>query len=70
MSLLPSLLFPWFIAGVLAVSLPIVFHLIRRSPSGQTQFSTRRLRVDVAFLPRFQISKRVLQNYLETGDHQ
>ena len=40
MSFLPSLLFPWFIAGALAVSLPILFHLIRRSPKGQTQFSS------------------------------
>lgn len=35
-----SLLFPLYLAGLAAVSLPIVFHLIRRTPSGRTPFSS------------------------------
>lgn len=35
-----SLLAPLYIAGLLAVSLPIVFHLIRRTPRGQRPFSS------------------------------
>ena len=53
-----SLLTPLYIAGLLGISLPILFHLIRRSPSGQVPFSslmflspspprlTRRSRID------------------------
>ena len=53
-----SLLTPLYIAGRLGRSLPILFHLIRRSPSGQIPFSslmflspspprlTRRSRID------------------------
>jgi len=53
-----SLLTPLYIAGLLGISLPILFHLIRRSPSGQIPFSslmflspspprlTRRSRID------------------------
>ena len=53
-----SLLTPLFIAGLLGISLPILFHLIRRSPSGRLPFSslmflspspprlTRRSRID------------------------
>lgn len=35
-----SLLAPLYIAGLVAVSLPIVFHLIRRTPRGQVPFSS------------------------------
>ncbi|NQT15603.1 MAG: BatA domain-containing protein [Planctomycetes bacterium] len=35
-----SFLTPLYIAGLLAVSLPLVFHLIRRSPRGRFQFSS------------------------------
>lgn len=35
-----SFLTPLYIAGALAVSLPIVFHLIRRTPRGETAFSS------------------------------
>lgn len=35
-----SLLTPLYIAGLLAVSLPLVFHLIRRSPRGEFPFSS------------------------------
>ena len=35
-----SLLAPLYIAGVLAVSLPILFHLIRRTPRGRQDFSS------------------------------
>jgi hypothetical protein len=35
-----SLLAPLYIAGILAVSLPIVFHLIRRTPQGRQTFSS------------------------------
>ncbi len=35
-----SFLAPLYIAGLLAVSLPIVFHLIRRTPRGQVPFSS------------------------------
>jgi hypothetical protein len=35
-----SFLSPWFIAGLLAVTLPIVFHMIRRTPHGRMPFST------------------------------
>lgn len=35
-----SLLAPLYIAGLLAVSLPIVFHLIRRTPHGRQDFSS------------------------------
>ncbi len=35
-----NLLFPLYVAGFLAVSLPILFHLIRRMPKGQTDFSS------------------------------
>ncbi len=31
-----SLLYPLFLAGFAAVALPIVFHMIRRAPSGRT----------------------------------
>lgn len=31
---------PWFLAGIGAVSLPIVFHMIRRTPKGRMPFST------------------------------
>lgn len=40
MSFLPGLLAPWFLAAALAVSLPILFHLIRRMPKGETRFSS------------------------------
>lgn len=30
----------WFIAGIAAVAAPIVFHMIRRTPSGKVPFST------------------------------
>ncbi len=30
----------WFIAGIAAVSAPIIFHMIRRTPSGKVPFST------------------------------
>jgi hypothetical protein len=57
-----SLLTPLYVLGLLAVSLPIVFHLIRRAPKGEFQFSslmflspspprlTRRSRLDNLFL--------------------
>jgi hypothetical protein len=35
-----SLLAPLYIAGLLAVSLPILFHLIRRTPQGKQPFSS------------------------------
>lgn len=35
-----SFLTPLYIAGALAVALPIVFHMIRRTPQGRTPFST------------------------------
>ncbi len=35
-----SFLAPFYLAGLLAVSLPIVFHLIRRTPKGQRPFSS------------------------------
>jgi len=35
-----SLLAPLYIAGLLAVSLPIIFHLIRRTPHGRQTFSS------------------------------
>jgi Aerotolerance regulator N-terminal/von Willebrand factor type A domain len=35
-----SLLAPLYIAGLLAVSLPILFHLIRRTPQGRQPFSS------------------------------
>ncbi len=35
-----SFLTPLYIAGLLAVSLPVVFHLIRRTPQGETPFSS------------------------------
>ena len=35
-----SFLTPLYIAGLLAVSLPIIFHLIRRTPRGQVPFSS------------------------------
>jgi hypothetical protein len=35
-----SFLAPLYIAGFLAISLPIIFHLIRRSPQGRQQFSS------------------------------
>jgi hypothetical protein len=35
-----SFLTPLYIAGALAVSLPILFHLIRRTPRGETPFSS------------------------------
>ena len=35
-----SFLAPLYIAGMLAVSLPIVFHLIRRTPQGRQVFSS------------------------------
>ncbi|HJS08034.1 MAG TPA: BatA domain-containing protein [Pirellulales bacterium] len=35
-----SFLAPLYIAGILAVSLPIVFHLIRRTPQGRQVFSS------------------------------
>lgn len=35
-----SLLFPLYLGGILAVSLPIVFHMIRRTPSGSVPFSS------------------------------
>jgi len=35
-----SLLAPLYVAGLLALALPVVFHLIRRSPRGQRQFSS------------------------------
>ena len=39
-----SLLAPLYIAGLLAISLPIIFHLIRRTPHGRQPFT----RADVA----------------------
>lgn len=35
-----SLLAPLYIAGLLAIALPIVFHLIRRAPQGRQDFSS------------------------------
>ncbi|MDA1016636.1 MAG: BatA domain-containing protein [Planctomycetota bacterium] len=35
-----TFLTPWFIAGLAAVSLPILFHMIRRTPRGRMPFST------------------------------
>ena len=35
-----SLLTPLYIAGLLAVSLPLLFHLIRRTPRGRMPFSS------------------------------
>jgi len=35
-----SLLTPLYIAGLLAVSLPVLFHLIRRTPQSETPFSS------------------------------
>ena len=35
-----SFLTPLYLLGIAAVSLPVVFHLIRRSPQGQTWFSS------------------------------
>ena len=35
-----SFLTPLYIAGLLAVSLPVVFHLIRRTPQGEAPFSS------------------------------
>jgi len=35
-----GLLAPLYIAGLLAVSLPILFHLIRRAPQGRQVFSS------------------------------
>src|SRR5690349_2367998 len=35
-----SLLAPLYIAGVLAIGLPIIFHLILRSPQGRQDFSS------------------------------
>ena len=35
-----SLLMPLYIAGLAAISLPLIFHLIRRSPRGQVVFSS------------------------------
>ena len=57
-----SLLAPLYFLGALAVGLPILFHLIRRQPKGQVEFSslmflsptpprlTRRSRLDNWFL--------------------
>src|SRR5688572_32875419 len=35
-----SFLAPLYVAGLLAVSLPILFHLIRRTPRGRQDFSS------------------------------
>src|ERR1044071_1463496 len=35
-----SFLAPFFLAGALAVSLPVIFHLIRRTTRERTQFSS------------------------------
>src|SRR5439155_7419791 len=35
-----SFLAPLYIAGALAVALPIIFHLIRRTPQGRQEFSS------------------------------
>lgn len=35
-----SLLAPLYVAGLLAISLPIIFHLIRRTPRGRQDFSS------------------------------
>ncbi len=35
-----SLLAPLYFLGALAVTLPILFHLIRRQPKGQVEFSS------------------------------
>ncbi len=35
-----GLLAPLYIAGLLAITLPIVFHLIRRTPHGRQEFSS------------------------------
>ncbi|MGH7199013.1 MAG: BatA domain-containing protein, partial [Planctomycetaceae bacterium] len=35
-----SFLFPLYVAGLLAVSLPVLFHLLRRTPRGRLPFST------------------------------
>ena len=54
-----SLLAPLYLAGLAAVSLPIVFHLIRRTPRGRTFFSS------LMFLepspPRFERRRRIDQ---------
>lgn len=35
-----SLLFPLYLGGLVALSLPVIFHLIRRTPSGRIPFSS------------------------------
>ena len=35
-----SMLFPLYLAGLAGIAAPIVWHLIRRTPSGRTPFST------------------------------
>ena len=40
MNLIPSMLFPWFLAGAFAIALPIALHFLRRSPRGRTEFSS------------------------------
>ena len=35
-----GLLSGWFMAGLAAVAAPIIFHMIRRTPSGRIPFST------------------------------
>src|SRR5919107_5630083 len=35
-----SLLAPLYIAGLLAIAAPIIFHLIRRTPQGRQSFSS------------------------------
>ena len=35
-----SFLAPFYLAGIFAISLPILFHLIRRTPKGRTTFSS------------------------------
>src|SRR3954464_635590 len=35
-----SLLAPLYIAGLLAIAAPVIFHLIRRTPQGRQEFSS------------------------------
>lgn len=54
-----SLLYPLFLAGFAAIALPVVFHMIRRTPSGRTPFSS--LMFLRASQPRLARRKRIDQ---------